>query len=219
MTWDATRNVVSADAPYPEGADFTVLYLPEDPSFSRPGADPAVPRGEATGNRRFTRKLLLGIFAFFVLNAVLCAVKLRRLRSQGMPVNGFLISPEWTGRLLALLFLAILLGTNFTGNAPEFYRRAFGATPLGAPVLVVVSVVQAVLFVPYFWVWPHLMRIAFQAVRDRASLSGANLMHYILVAPGRHPELRYSRTVALAGLGYFALLMGAWIAYTAYRGI
>ena len=68
-------NVSWQDAPYAAGESFAITYLPEDPSLSRPGADPTVPRGEAERNRRFTAKLLAGVFGFFAINALLERVR------------------------------------------------------------------------------------------------------------------------------------------------
>lgn len=212
-----TWNVSWQDAPYAVGESFSIMYLPEDPSLSRPGADPELPRGEAERNRRFARKLLAGVSAFFAVNALLCLLKLRRLRRDGP--GGLVVSPEWAGRGMALLILLVLLGTNLDPEVAAVQRRAFGEAPFGAPLLVVVLIAQTILFLPYFWVFPHLMRIVFRATSDRASLSKAGLAGYIMGVHRHHPELRRARAFALGGLAYFVVLCGAWIAYAAHLGI
>ena len=203
--------------PHAAGAPRAPPPPPGPPPPPPPGTARRAPRGGAGPNRRFTRKLLAGVFAFFALCALLCLLKLRSLRRGG--TGGLVVSPEWAGRGMALLFLLGLLGTNLAPEVAAVQRRAFGEAPLGVPVLVVVSIAQFLLYLPYFWVFPHLMRIVFQATRDRASLSKTGLASYILGVHRRHPELRSARAFALGGLAYFVVLCGAWIAYAAHLGI
>ncbi|WP_394846757.1 hypothetical protein LZC95_04745 [Pendulispora brunnea] len=75
-----TWNVSQEDAPPVVGKTFPITYLPEDPALSRPGADRVRATREAASNRRFAWKLEAGIFGFLAFNAVLCDVRLRRLR-------------------------------------------------------------------------------------------------------------------------------------------
>jgi hypothetical protein len=60
-----------------------ITYLPEDPALSRPGADRSRGTREATSNRSFAWKVEAGVFCVFAINAVLCDVRLRRLRKTG----------------------------------------------------------------------------------------------------------------------------------------
>src|SRR2546423_1612867 len=83
----------------------------------------------------------------FTRCALLCILKLRGLRRGG--TGALIVSPEWAGRCMALLFLLVLLGTNLAPEVSAVQRRAFGEAPFGAPVLVVVSLVQALLYLPY----------------------------------------------------------------------
>ena len=83
-----TWNVAREAAPYAVGESFPVTYLPEDPTLSRPGADRSKMTAEAASNRSFARKLEAGALAFFAFNALLCEVRLRRLRKTGRT--------EWT---------------------------------------------------------------------------------------------------------------------------
>jgi hypothetical protein len=208
-------SVRAQDAPFAPGESFAATYLPEDPSLSRPGADGSRAAAEASSNRAFTKKAMLGVFAFFALNLAMLEVKARKLK-KGKTI---VISPAWLGRVLALLFLVIMLATNGYADVLAVQQKAFGATPFGIPVSRVVSAVELLLFLPYFWIFEHVMRIVSQAVRDQASLSKSALASYILNVHKRHPELARSRVIAIAGLAYFVLLAGSWIAFASSKGI
>ena len=79
--WSVKRTA----APYPVGATFPILYVPEIPSFSRPGSDHTVATKEAASNRAFARNAELIIFLFFAVNVMACHFSLRRLRGAGLP--------------------------------------------------------------------------------------------------------------------------------------
>jgi hypothetical protein len=213
-----TWSVGERDVLHDVGETFIVSYLPEDPSLSRPYADWSLAAKEAASNRSFRNKAIVGAFLFVALNAALSEVKLRRLRRRG-PQDTFLLSAKAAGRIVAGLLILVALSTNRYEDVAEVQRKAFGAMPFGLPVTTVVTLVEAVLFLPYFWVFEHLMHIVYQAVRDRASLSKVGLASYILRAHKAHPELRRSRAVALGGFLYFVLLAGSWIAFTEIRGL
>jgi hypothetical protein len=83
-----TWNVAQGEAPGTVGKTFTVIYLPEDPTLSRPGNDRSRATREAASNRSFAWKVEAAIFAFFAFNLILCDVRLRRLRKTGQT--------EWT---------------------------------------------------------------------------------------------------------------------------
>lgn len=74
-----TWNVARAAAPFPVGARFRVVYLPEDPSLSRPLVGPTVAADEAVRNRRFARRFAAGVMAFFALMAALVHREIGRL--------------------------------------------------------------------------------------------------------------------------------------------
>jgi hypothetical protein len=204
-------------APYPIGETFPITYLPEDPSLSRPGTDGTPAKMEAASNRRFRRNVIVGVFVFFGLNLALTEVKLRKLRSAG--TASVVISPEWMGRIVALLLLAVLLGVNLFADVAAVQGKAFGPRPLGIPVVAAVSIGELILFAPYFKVFEHIMKIVSQALRDGASVSKLGLVYYILRVHRIHPELRRSRTIALAGFGYFVVLAAIWIMYAESRGV
>ncbi len=60
-----------------------MVYLPEHPGLSRPGADRLKATAEAASNRAFARNAEAGFFAFFALILLVCQLQLRRLRRRG----------------------------------------------------------------------------------------------------------------------------------------
>jgi hypothetical protein len=83
---DGTRytwNVAQKNAPHSIGETFPIVYSPQDPALSRPGTDRSKATTEAASNRSFRTKLVTGIFAFFAFNALICDVRLRRVRKTG----------------------------------------------------------------------------------------------------------------------------------------
>jgi hypothetical protein len=84
------------------------------------------------------------------------------------------------------------------------------------PAVVLASVVQVVLFAPFFWVMPHLMRIVMNAQARGRGFSKLGIAAAVAEAP---PELRRSRAVVVGGLVYFLTIVAAWIALTSSRGI
>lgn len=78
-----TWSVAPEAAPFEVGHAFPAHYLPEDPAFSRPGADRTVATREAAENRAGMRPVLLAIFWFFAAFAGSTAIELRALRRVG----------------------------------------------------------------------------------------------------------------------------------------
>jgi hypothetical protein len=211
-TWSVSRK----DAPHALGQPFAITYLPEDPSLSRPGASYPQERLDAELDLPFQRKLLVGLFAFFAGAAGLCHRQLRRLQ-KGEPLRTKpLLSPASAGRLVAILLLAVLIATNLDANVSAVQVALFGQRPLGLPVIVPVSLAEAALFAPFFWVFPHLMGIVMNAQAQGASISKLGI---VVAIANAGPDLRRSRAVVLAGLIYFVLLVGAWIAFADSRGV
>lgn len=207
--WSVSRR----EAPYAPGAIFDITYLPEHPDLSRPGAYSAE-RFDAEVDLRFQHRALGGIFGFFALAAVACEISLRRMR-RGAPRRAA-PSPEIVGRVMAALFLAILIGVNLDPEVEAVQVALFGHTPLGLPVGVTVSLASTILFLPYFWVMPELMRIVMDALARGQSISRGGILVAITTA---RPELRRARAIVIAGFVYFVILMAAWIAFTASRGV
>jgi hypothetical protein len=216
-TVDGTRyawSVKASAAPCQPGQTFTIRYLPEDPSLSRPGDDGANVAREAASNRSFAHKAELGVLGFFLFNLALTEAKIRKLRKR----ERLVFSPRAVGRVVALLFMGCALVADLSPEVRAIWLKAFGTTLLGLPVVPVVVVGNLLLLLPYFWVCEHLMRLVFQAAADRASLSKGGLISYILFGSQAHPGLARSRRIALGGFAYFVALTGTWIAYANHRG-
>lgn len=208
-------SVKASQLPPAAGSAIPIIFLPEHPTLSRPGADRTRASVEASSNRRFARGFMLGVLLFVAVNAGLSEMKLRKL------VHGesLRVSPEWAGRIVALLVLAGVLSTNLFADVAAVQQRAFGTSPLGIPVLVLVSLVEVLLFAPLFWVFEHLMRLALRAIRDNGGLSRIALVLYILRVSSAHPELIRSRNIVLVGLAYTVALLAGWILYASHEGL
>ncbi len=210
-----TWNVHAREAPFSPGTTFDITYLPEDPSLSRPGRY-GPERFVAERNVAVTRGLPIGLFVFFGGAAWLCHRNVRRLRRGEPERERRALSPDAVGRVVALLFVACMLGVNLDPAVRAKHAQAFGAAPFGLPVALVVTLVELVLFAPYFWVFAHLMRIVMPAQARGGVLSKGGVVLAVASAP---PELLRSRRIVIAGLVWFVLIVGAWIAYADARGI
>ena len=109
-SWSVSQD----DAPYAVGQAFPVLYLSENPSFSRPTVDRARATAEAVANRSFSGKVVAGAFAFFAVAAFACDSSLRRLRKRGRneldDPRGQRRRLAFTGAMLAPFLVLILYG-------------------------------------------------------------------------------------------------------------
>jgi hypothetical protein len=121
----------------------------------------------------------------------------------------------WMAISLSIVFYAIVIGTNFGSQVRAKQVEAFGAEPLGMPVVLVVSFVETLLFLPIPWVVWHGLRLAVQARQD-----GRRFGIVYLLRVGRfHPHLRRSQLACAVGLLYCFLICGGWIVFAAVRGI
>lgn len=208
-----TSSVRYAVAPFPPVATFPVRVLPEDPAFSRPGEDGEVAAAEATRNRRHTPLFVAGIFAFFALFSALAHRDVRRIERDAPPRVP--PTPRVLGRVVACVLLAVVLGVNLDPAVWEVHAKALGGAWLGLSPTVVVSAIEVVLFLPFFVVTEHVMRLL---ARERAGppvgLVGLTLLRLRVDRPYRR-----SRNVVLAGLAYFFALMLGWIAFASAKGI
>ena len=211
-TWSVDRE----KAPYARGASLPIVYLPEDPSLSRPGAVFGPAELDADLDLPLVHKILLGIFGFFAGASLLCHRQIRRLR-RGEPLRtGPRIGPDWLGRIVALLILGATLSADADAQVQVVMAKVFGATPFGLPVVAVVAVGEVLLFMPYFWVFPHLMRIVMVSQASGGSLSKLGIL---LAVAKAGPEQARSRWWVIGGLVYFVALMAAWIALAASKGV
>lgn len=208
-----TSSTLYAKAPFPPGATFPVRVLPEDPAFSRPGGDGAVAADEAASNRRRTPPFVAGFFVFFALFAALAHRDVRRIERDAPPRVP--PSPRTLSRVVACVLLAVVLGVNLDPEVRAVHAKALGGAWLGLSPTVVVSALEVVLFLPFFVVLEHLMRLF---ARERGGppvgVLGLTLLLLRIDTPYRR-----SRNVVLAGLAYFFLLVFGWIAFAAAKGI
>lgn len=116
-------SVRDGEAPMTVGETFAVTYLPEVPSFSRPGTGGSVAAAEAASNRRFAGKTVAGFFWFFAANSLIFQVSLRRLRATGRTEADD--PPAYRTRLLltGLLLVAPMLALVFGWHATEALRQ------------------------------------------------------------------------------------------------
>jgi hypothetical protein len=208
-------NVGHADAPYEPGETFAITYLPEVPSVSRPGVYSQA-RFDAEVKLTFQRCVLGVLFGFFALGALACEVGLRRMRRNEPPRGTPWLSPDMAGHGVAIILLAAILAANLDPKVGAKMAEAFGRTPFGLPVMTVVTLFELVLFAPFFWVFPHVVRIVLANQARGGSVSKFGIMMAIANAG---PELRRSRAIAIGGGIYIFALMSAWIAYAEYLGI
>jgi hypothetical protein len=209
-TWSVARN----EAPYALGESFAITYLPEDASLSRPGVY-SRERLDAELDLRFRHRLLGGFFAALAIGAALCHRGLRRLQRGEAPAKP-LLSPTGAGRLVAFILVGAVLATTFDEKAQAVFGTLFGPRPFGLPVTIVVVLVEAVLFAPYFWVFPHLMTIVMSSYAKGGSLTKGGI---VIAVANAGPEHRRSRAIVIGGLLYFVAIVASWIAFTAKRGV
>jgi len=120
---------------------------------------------------------------------------------------------------LPAVIYVLLIGTVFSPDVQPVLVKAFGSAPFGFPVVWVVVVTQAILLFPFIFAIHHFMVIAEQAAADGHSIGKIGLLMYLASVGERHPELRRSQIISLAGLIYFVLVCGLWIAYADAKGI
>ena len=113
----------------------------------------------------------------------------------------------------------LFVGTTLSPDLQPVFVKAFGAQPFGFPVTLVVAIGMAVLLLPFAFAVHHFMLIAEQAARDGHSVGSVGLLVYAAGVGQRHPELRGSQRIATAGLIYFVIVCGIWIAYADAKGV
>ena len=124
-----------------------------------------------------------------------------------------------TSYALPAVVYMLVIGTTFSPDVQPVLVKAFGAEPYGVPVTVVVAIVQAVLLFPFAFALHHFMLIAERAAADGHGVGKIGLLAYAASVGQRHPELRRSQLIAVAGLVYFVIACGIWIAYADAKGI
>jgi hypothetical protein len=119
--------------------------------------------------------------------------------------------------LPAMLYM-LFIGTAFSPEVQPVLAKAFGARPFGYPVTVVVAIAQAIVLFPFVFALHHFMLIAERAAAEGHGVGKFGLLAYAASASKRHPELRRSQLIAVAGLVWFVLVCTVWIAYADAKG-
>jgi hypothetical protein len=124
-----------------------------------------------------------------------------------------------TSYALPALIYVLFIGTTFSPDIQPVLAKAFGSEPFGFPVTWVVAVAQAILLFPFIFAIHHFMLISEQAAADGHSIGKFGLLAYAASVGQRHPYLRRSQMISVAGLIYFVLVCGVWIAYADAKGL
>lgn len=124
-----------------------------------------------------------------------------------------------TSYALPALIHVLLIGTTFSPGVRPVLVAAFGSQPFGYAVTWVVAIAQAIFLLPFVLGIHHFMLIAAQAALDGHSIGKIGLVAYVATVGQRHPHLRRSQLIAVAGLAYFMVVCGIWIAYADAKGI
>ena len=124
-----------------------------------------------------------------------------------------------TSYALPAVIYMLFIGTTFSPDVQPVLVKAFGVEPFGVPVTVFVAIAQAILLFPFVFGLHHFMRIAERAANDGHGIGKVGLLAYAASVGKRHPELRRSQVFAIAGLVWFVVACGIWIAYTDAKGI
>ena len=119
----------------------------------------------------------------------------------------------------SILIYIVLIATAAEARSQSTFAQAFGDRPLGVPLATFVMGLLTVLYFPAPIVFYHFALIVRRTARDGSDLWGHSLLHYLSDVHQRHPELSRSRRICLGILGYFVVVVAAWIIYMAKLGI
>jgi hypothetical protein len=138
-------SVKQSAAPYRVGETFPILYLPEHPSFSRPGADRTIAITEAAENRGFARNAEIMMFLFFGIITIGCHFGLRRLRSTGQTERDDAVA--YRGRLIfAGLALSTLLVPMFAFHVRDAARHGESVLPVVLGIVLSLGILGGTVF-------------------------------------------------------------------------
>jgi len=118
-----------------------------------------------------------------------------------------------------LLIYSIVIGCTFAPDVHATLAKAFGESPFGYPVTMVVAMAEVVLLLPLLWPMQHFGLIAMQSLKDGNGVGGIRILIYAFQVGGRHPHLRRSQYICLSGLVYFVAICGVWISYASAHNL
>ena len=124
-----------------------------------------------------------------------------------------------TSYALPAVICLLFIGTAFAPEVRPVLVKAFGPAPFGCPVSVVVAIAQAIVLFPFVFALHHFMLIAERAAAEGHGVGKVGLLVYAASVGQRHPELRRSQIISVAGLAWFVLVCAVWIAYADAKGI
>jgi hypothetical protein len=156
----------------------------------------------------------LGILAALLAAAAGAVVFLREAaRSRADPARA-------TGAAVGALLTVVLALQAFAGTVPAFLVRAFGPRVLGVPVTWAAAAATAIaLGPPLVAGGPSLVALNLAAMRMGALGTRARVVLWLVGAASVPGELRGDRDRVRGALAWIAAVLGAWIGYTAWRGI
>lgn len=135
--WNVRRDA----APFDVGQRLSIVYLPDDPSLSRPVADRATVVEEAAGNRRFSRRMMAGEALLCLLLAWNAHRELTRLREGRDPADPAAYRERIRG---ALVMLGGLVALVTAGHALDAHGRGESLAPVAFGALLSLAVLGGV---------------------------------------------------------------------------
>ncbi len=156
----------------------------------------------------------LRILAALLAAAAAAVVVLREVaRARADPARA-------TGTAFGAILTVVIALQAFTGTVPAFLVRAFGPRVLGVPVTWAAAAATAILLGPPLVAGgPSLVALNLGAMRMGALGARARMILWLAGVTSVPDELRGDRNRVRAALAWIAAVLGAWIGYTAWRGI
>jgi hypothetical protein len=137
--WSVSR----AAAPFDVGQTFPIVYVPEDPSLSRPGGDRSIGAREAAHDRRFSRIAVGVVFVFLALCAAAAEASLRRIRRTG--TLEVLDPAERRKRMITRgAILVVLVGGVSAAHAVDATQKGESLVPVVLAAVLALAVVGGV---------------------------------------------------------------------------
>jgi hypothetical protein len=134
-----------------------------------------------------------------------------------------------TALVLSLALYATLMAVNLASDATKMQAVLGGERPFGIPARVFFTALNAILLLPIFWWMPSLVKLrAYTKQKEGggattvlASLYTTYSLRFLLtpLSSDTPPEIRKARSIAFAGLIYFAAVGAVWIVLAARAGV
>lgn len=194
-------------ARYPVGARVVVHHAPDDP------AEAVLEPGDVSP---FVTPLGLGAL-IVALGAGLAAQAVRAALAGGTPAEDPRAAHRRAAVLVTILFLFALLAASADSAVQEVFAAA--GAPAGLPPVPFWIGLQIVLFLPVPWFVWHVMIVVQAAGAEGRAVRGALGLAAAVWEARDRPDLGPSARATLAAFGYYLLIVGSWISFTAVRGL